>query len=321
MCAQARLSIDDIILRVCSSRRGVRQNEPVATIGRFLSMRVPACAKVEVAVSQRPPGPTSKHSPGQTEHQGRTLVDSGWDEDDDDDATALYVAPAGTSVIARANEVRQGDPRPKPDVPSDASDLHNKISILFGASLFDTTVAPRANGSRVAKLPTKGSWGVRIIVVSVALVVLTMTVWLIGTGASSQTTNDRARVAVDMFGFLKNGELSRASQFLSILTSSSDSLDPLDPHLDLVLRVEAFLYRYYDADVQRLRRVQPYLAISSVSRSSPQRIVAGLDLLSHQELVLHLPLLKEIGAVLAQDPEYYHLLAIALERSGEVEAV
>jgi tetratricopeptide (TPR) repeat protein len=139
-------------------------------------------------------------------------------------------------------------------------------------------------------------------------------------GLSRRTVEDREHVARNLASFLKEGELDRAAQFLTLLRGANAPLDPHDAHLDLMIRGEAALYRYQDADPERLARIKPYLLSAATAPASGPRILASLAVASRQERAARLALLESMRPAFDRDPEFHYLLATALEYRGEVKA-
>jgi tetratricopeptide (TPR) repeat protein len=129
----------------------------------------------------------------------------------------------------------------------------------------------------------------------------------------------RAHYAEELGTFLQDGELERASEFVALVRGDRAGLDPADPHLDRMIRAEAAIYRYSDADPARLARIRPFLQSSSGS-GSPERLIAGLTVLSREERAERWSLLVGLRASRHGDPEFFYLLATAQEARGDVGA-
>jgi tetratricopeptide (TPR) repeat protein len=144
--------------------------------------------------------------------------------------------------------------------------------------------------------------------------------WLVRAGLGRRAIEEREHVARSLATFLKEGELDRVGQFLALLRGPKATLDAHDPHLDLMVRGEAALYRYQDADPARLGRIRPYLSSAATTPASGQRILASLAVASRQERANRLAELESIRLTFDRDPEFHYLLATALEYQGDVRA-
>jgi hypothetical protein len=133
------------------------------------------------------------------------------------------------------------------------------------------------------------------------------------------TLDQRAHYAEELATFLHDGELEPAAEFLQLMHGKRADLDPGDPHLDLMIRVEAAVYRYQDADPARLARIRHYLEPSSARQPSPERSVASLTVLSVEERASRWSVFETLRAQMANDPEFSYLLATTLERRGDLE--
>ena len=86
-----------------------------------------------------------------------------------------------------------------------------------------------------------------------------------------------------------------------------------------MIRAEAAIYRYSDADPARLARIRPFLASSS-ENASPERLLASLTVLSREERAERFTWLVGLRAPLHRDPEYFYLLATAQAARGDLRA-
>jgi tetratricopeptide (TPR) repeat protein len=200
------------------------------------------------------------------------------------------------------------------------SGFDRQLASLFGESVFgpwldpgqylDATRTTRRHGSPFRRL------GVLILILGVGAAAG----WLVRAGLGRRAIEEREHVARSLATFLKEGELDRVGQFLALLRGPKPTLDTHDPHLDLMVRGEAALYRYQDADPARLGRIRPYLSSAATAPASGQRILASLAVASRQERATRLPELESIRLTFDRDPEFHYLLATALEYKGDVKA-
>ena len=209
---------------------------------------------------------------------------------------------------------------PRPARPPGESGFDRQLASLFGDSLFGPWLDP---GQYLAATRTTRRHGGRIrrlALLALILCVGAATGWLVRAGLSRRGGEEREHIARNLATFLKEGELARAGQFLTLLRGPSPTLDPHDPHLDLMVRGEAALYRYEDADPSRLARIRPYLASTETGSPSAQRVLASLAVASRQERAARLAELETIRTSFDRDPEFHYLVATALEHKGDVTA-
>ncbi|HEY5961025.1 MAG TPA: hypothetical protein VIV60_30925 [Polyangiaceae bacterium] len=209
------------------------------------------------------------------------------------------------------------------DVPLADPELNHRLEQMFGASLFGAwpeltqhSPPPRR------RLPARGRW----LVLALGLL-LGLAVWgsraLLAPGLQRTATNERERYATDLKAFLKDGDLEHAQQYVPLVrkTTTTDSARPIDakePELELLVEAEALLYRYHDADPQRVQRIAPALANSSSAtglRSSRLRM-ANLIVASRAERQVRLSELEHLRSELPNENEVEHLLATAREQDA-----
>jgi len=191
---------------------------------------------------------------------------------------------------------------------------------LFGESVFGPWLDPGQYLGATRTTRRHGAPFRRLALLTLVLCVGAAAGWIVRAGLSRRTVEDREHVARNLASFLKEGELDRAAQFLTLLRGANAPLDPHDAHLDLMIRAEAALYRYQDADPERLARIRPYLSSVATAPASGQRILASLAVASRQERAARLALLESMRPAFDQDPEFHYLLATALEYQGDVKA-
>ncbi len=212
----------------------------------------------------------------------------------------------------------------KGDAPIADPRVRQQVAQLFGESLFGAWPELERNLLKPRRRRRWRPWFYRIMVVGV----LAFGFWggqrLLQPGLQRQVDDQRGNLATELQSFLSDGDLARAAQFLPLVrdgeasakplaTKSTDHLgiDPKDPHLDLIVGAEATLYRYFDADPERLRRIRPHL--EGVGSSSPLRLIARLTILSREERAARLTEIEQLRNDQPNRNELEYLAATALE--------
>jgi tetratricopeptide (TPR) repeat protein len=220
---------------------------------------------------------------------------------------------------------RDGHPAPDDNQAGNANQERNsgfdrQLARLFGESLFGPWLDPGQYLNATRTTRRHGTPLRRLALLFSILCVGAAAGWIARAGLVRRTGEARTQVAHSLAAFLREGELDRAAQFLALLRGPNPTLDPHDPHLDLIVRGEAALYRYQDADPARFGRIKPYLSPAATGPSSAQRILASLAVASRAERAARLGELEAIRAACDKDPEFHYLLATALEHLGDVKA-
>jgi len=200
------------------------------------------------------------------------------------------------------------------------SGFDRQLASLFGESVFGPWLDPGQYLGATRTTRRHGAPFRRLALLTFVLCAGAAAVWIVRAGLSRRTVEDRELVARNLASFLKEGELDRAAQFLTLLRGANSPLDAHDAHLDLMIRAEATLYRYQDADPERLARIRPYLSSTATAPASGERILASLAVASRQERAARLTELESIRPAFDRDPEFHYLLATALEYKGDVKA-
>jgi hypothetical protein len=212
-------------------------------------------------------------------------------------------------------------PNPPPDVQSTAHvpgvdpTIDRQLARLYGESLFGAWLDPaRAVSFRQRR---RGSFGKRLGIALLLLLLVGAGVWLTRRGLSRRAHEARVDVAHDVASFLAEGELDRVAQFLSLLKPPSEPLQATDPHLDLIVRAEAALYRYQDASPARLSLISPYLGADS---SAPERLLAKLTVASRTERAAARVALEGLVSALDKEPAVPTLMATVSEQKHDWQA-
>jgi tetratricopeptide (TPR) repeat protein len=219
------------------------------------------------------------------------------------------------------NQSQPGSPRRAATAADPGkSGFDRQLASLFGDSVFGAWLDPGQYLGATRTTRRHGAPFRRLALLALVLVVGAAAGWIVRAGLSRRSVEDREHVARNLAAFLKEGELDRAAQFLTLLRGANAPLDARDPHLDLMVRSEAALYRYQDADPVRLGRIRPYLSSAGAAPPSAQRVLASLAVASRQERASRLAELERIRPAFDRDPEFHYLLATALEHKGDVKA-
>jgi hypothetical protein len=205
------------------------------------------------------------------------------------------------------------------DDPAADPDVNRRLEQMFGASLFGgwpeltqrSAAAPRRHRGRRRWWLLSGG------------LLLALTIWatraLLQPGLQRTAANEREQYASDLRAFIKDGDLEHAQRYVSLVRGSSPAsaarpFESGEPHVDLLVKAEALLYRYYDADAQRLTRIAPILQRSAPR--SPQVTLASLTVVSREERLLRLAEIERLKSELPNDNEVEHLFATAQEHAA-----
>lgn len=219
----------------------------------------------------------------------------------------------------------------KGDAPIADPAVRQQVAQLFGESLFGAWPELERNLLKPRRRRRWRPWFYRIIFVGV----LAFGFWggqrLLQPGLQRQVDDQRGNFATELQSFLSDGDLTRAAQFLPLVRDGEASaaplakkptdhpgIDPKDPHLDLIVGAEATLFRYFDADPERLRRIRPHL--EGVGSSSPLRLIARFTILSREERAERLTEIEQLRNDQPNRNELEYLTATALEFRKEEKA-
>jgi tetratricopeptide (TPR) repeat protein len=181
---------------------------------------------------------------------------------------------------------------------------------MFGESLFGAWLDPAQYMAAGMNKRKKGSWGKRIGILVGAVAVVALGVYFTQLGFSKKAGLERAQMAHEVSAFLSDGELRRTQKYLDMLAPPALPLRPDDPHLDLILRAEATLYRYHDGGPARLARMGSHL---TGDPGNPQRVLAYFTVASRAERLAARNTFDILLPQLPKDPELYAILATTLE--------
>jgi tetratricopeptide (TPR) repeat protein len=208
---------------------------------------------------------------------------------------------------------------PLPGKELGTTGVERELAKLFGESLFGPW--PELGQLRITAPPPRRrrrrTW-LLVALVAVVATVLGMNA-VIQPGLARRRADERAHFAKELRRFLKDGDLERVSRFISLVRGKQQD-GPAAAELDLIVRAEAAAYRYRDADPERLRRIEPELATAFEPDASPDRLIAGLTVLSREERAAHMPELERLRSTMNDESEPFYLLATALALRGDVSA-
>jgi tetratricopeptide (TPR) repeat protein len=224
------------------------------------------------------------------------------------------------TVPKQSQPGQPGQARPVAPDDDEKSSFDRQLARLFGDSLFGPWLDSGQYQGATRTTRRHGSPLRRLFILILILSFGAATTWLVRAGLGRRKVEDREHVALSLETFLKEGELDRAAQFLTLLHPANLALGAHDPHLDLIVRGEATIFRYQDADPARLGRIKPYLAEAEKGSTSPQRVLASLAVASRQERADRIAEFESLRQSFDKDPEFHYLLATALEHKGDAKA-
>jgi hypothetical protein len=228
-------------------------------------------------------------------------------------------------MVTKGNGLEDRIVPPPHDSPIEDQAVRLQLARLFGESLFGPW--PELEQNRAGPWRRRGSkaWLWRLSVLALLVVVGWGGHALLRPGIKRQVEGQRAGYAQELQSFVNDGDLERAAQFLPLVQAVADgtpegvahrNIDRRDPHLDLLVLTEAALYRYFDADPERLRQIRPLL--DDAGHASPQRLIASATVQSREERAARFPELERLRGSLPNNNQLEYLLATALTFRGEV---
>ncbi len=193
-----------------------------------------------------------------------------------------------------------------------------QLQALYGRSLFggwndaNEALAAAQAGRRERARARRPRWPLLVGLAAVAA----LTTWITAQGVERNRRQRRQLAAEEMVEFLKAGDFKRVERMLAELEPGAGKLREHDPHLDLMMRAEATLYRHHDADPARLRRIAPFFDRGERA-GSYDRAVARALVVSRAERVALLDELRRVDRPGVRDPQVAFLIATVLERCGD----
>ena len=224
--------------------------------------------------------------------------------------------------MTRRDVSDDGDASQRNESTIEDEEVRRQLAQLYGESLFGPwpQLQHDAGKSRQRRRSKRSLWGLSVLVTLAAAAFGVR--WLVKPGLRHRVDDQRERYAQELQSFINDGNLERASQFVSLVEGQSGSaqkwdIDPKDPHLDLIVSVQAALYRYFDGAPERLRRIGPYL--DDTGRASPLRQIAKLTVLSREERAARLNLIESLRNDLPDNNELEYIQATALEYRNDAQ--
>ncbi len=201
--------------------------------------------------------------------------------------------------------------------PLDDENTRQQLTRLFGESLVGGWPELNPIAGQKARIRRPRFWTKLGLFAAVTVGVVVLLGRASGPGLVRRDTDDRAHYASELSNFLTDGDLEQSSSFVRLVQGKPLPTGIEDPHRFLIERSQAALYRYYDADPQR---VQGILSALSKQASEPQLRVVALTIASRAERAQATAELSELTRRWPRDGQLQFLLATALESSGEVAA-
>ncbi len=230
----------------------------------------------------------------------------GWEEDAGDDADGearLHLLQATAEQVSDHDHEGQ------------SALVDKQVESLFGGSMFGAWEDPGELLSSERSGPRSGKVTRRIVVLALILVLGAAIAWVIREGLQRRQAKQQVRMAQEVHAFLAIGDLERVAAFLPEFCAHRDSASWSTADEQLSLRAEASLYRFHDADAERVHRVKQSAVQLGKDLGYDGQVGLAL-LLSDTERVAWVPKLKRLDSPDNRDPEAAYLLAMALVRAG-----
>ena len=207
-----------------------------------------------------------------------------------------------------------------PAAGSDAANLQEQLSLFFGAELFGELTPERGTSQRTQaqKKPTRLGWRVLAAVSLVAVLAIPVQT-IIDRGMTRQHTAEADRMAQEIREFLQVGDLAHVTENLPALERILPETEGLGAaHLPLLMRAQATLYRYQDADPRRRDKVRAWLETAGAKPSYDQ-VVSGALLAARADRLELVEQLRRVDGPQNRDSEASFLIASALEAADVYE--
>jgi hypothetical protein len=206
--------------------------------------------------------------------------------------------------------------------PTRDAGVQRQLAQFFGESLFGPWPALKTSASTLHKRRrTPGKLGFLLVVLAFAALVVSVRA-LIKPKLGPREDPRREQYIQDLNSFYGDGNLERASEFVQLVQQLQSTKHPnaatKGDAFDLIVAVQAALYRYFDAAPVRLRQIQPYL--DDARNASPLYEIARLTVLSRGERAAKRGQLQQLYDNGPDHNEINYLLATALEHRLETQA-
>jgi len=216
--------------------------------------------------------------------------------------------------------------KPTHPVPLDDERVREQLAELFGESLFGPWPELQQNDTKHPKRRRTYAWIWKLLTVIAVVAVAWGGQMFFAPGLKRQVEDRRENYAEELQHFINDGALERVAEFVRLVRTNPEApvgqsvqpIDAKDPHLDLIVRAEAALYRYFDADPERLKTLQPLLG--QLDEATLSRQIADLTLQSREERADKFPIIESLRRGQLNDNELEYLFATALDAKGDVDA-
>ena len=206
---------------------------------------------------------------------------------------------------------------PSPDRDEREVELERQLQCLLGQNLFGEGLEPSIYVPGQTTAHRRLSRNAKRLLGLLALALALPAVWLFREGVSKRELAGQEKTADDLRTFLQDGDLPRVAALLPVLEQGAP-LSPDNPYFPLVLRAEATLYRYHDADpTRRIRLEQAFRLVPNAAASSLDQALAALIVLSRPERSDRLDELRGLAGSAPRDPQCAFLLAAVLDDQGD----
>ena len=205
--------------------------------------------------------------------------------------------------------------------PTQDAGVQRQLAQFFGESLFGPWPALKANASAGhQRRRTPRRLGLLLVMLAFAALVVSVRA-LIKPKLGPREDPRREQYIQDLNSFYGDGNLERASEFVQLVQQLHSPKHPnaatKGDSFDLVVAVQAALYRYFDASPARLRQIRPYL--EDARNSSELFEIARLTVLSREERASKVVQLQKLYDNGPDHNEINYLLATAREHRLETQ--
>lgn len=198
--------------------------------------------------------------------------------------------------------------------------LHTEpFEALLGASVFGrfTRVTSFSERPRTRGRARPSRSAVRLCSLSVLILIATGCIAIVRAGLAARAERESRELVREIEQLVRVGSLSQAAEQLPLVVDGVRHYGLEHEHRGRLARIEATLYRHYDADPERLKRIES--ALDRVRDPTSGDAVVARALIASS--VDRLELIRELERVVSTGPtdsEAEFLLGTALSRGGAV---